>query len=112
MQTCACVPHPLRVDLRSRDKVTTPHFCVPDAMTQFSGWCSYCGPEDSHNVTQGVTWEPSQAILFLFFFFSVHDVQEQKAGGDVSKPLPVVCCCCSVCLASRFVADLGVLRIF
>lgn len=86
MQTCACVPHPLRGDLRSRDKVTTPHFCVPDAMTQFSGWCSYCGPEDSHNVTQGVTREPSQAILFLFFF-SVHDVQEQKAGGDVSKPL-------------------------
>lgn len=80
MQTCACVPHPLHVDLRSRDKVTTPHFCVPDAMTQFSGWCSYCGPEDSHNVTQGVTREPSQAILFLFFFFQSMTCRNRRPG--------------------------------
>lgn len=57
-----------------------PYFCELDAMTQLSGWCSYCVNKDSLNVTQGVTREPPQQ---LFPYFSIFNVQEQQVGGEV-----------------------------
>lgn len=74
---CICtrmfIPHPLCMALRSKDNMKMPYFCELDVMTQFSGWCSYCGNKDSRNVTQGVTTEPPQQLFSYFFIL-------QRAG--------------------------------
>lgn len=106
--TCTYVRHPLRVVLRSRDNMKMPYFCEFDAMTQFSGWCSYCGNKDSLNVTQGVTREPPQQ-LFSFFFFQSAMCRNSRLGKKFKTPI-IFCHCCSACRGWHFTADLGILK--
>lgn len=85
--TCTYVPHPLCMVSRSRDNMKMPYFCEPDAMTQFSGWCSYCGycgNKDSLNVTQGVTREPPQQ--WFSYFFSLQCARTAGWGRSLRPP--------------------------
>lgn len=61
-----------------------PYFCEPDAMTQFSGWCSYCGKKDSLNVTQEVTREPPQQ--WFSYFFSLQCARTAGWGRSLRPP--------------------------